>query len=109
MSEQEVKITSVAKTEDQKRVEAGKRLAMISKQAKERKMRQKIESEVEENNTGNLSNTYIFGLSGLVISIFGFNYTQKRFFLEEKQYKDEEEVVKTQTPPKRINNLDSFD
>ena len=38
MSE-EPKITSVEKTKDPRRVEAGKRLAMISKQAKERKAR----------------------------------------------------------------------
>ena len=47
MSE-ESKITSVVKTKDPRRVEAGKRLGMISKQAKERKaLREREASAVE--------------------------------------------------------------
>ena len=53
MSE-EPKITSVEKTKDPRRVEAGKRLGVISKQAKERKAREqseayKAEHDVEKN------------------------------------------------------------
>ena len=41
------KITSVVKTKDPRRVEAGKRLGMISKQAKERKLAQMREASAE--------------------------------------------------------------
>ena len=48
------KITSAVKTKDPRRVEAGKRLGMISKQAKERKAREQSEQnkavEVKEKN-----------------------------------------------------------
>ena len=47
MSE-ESKITSVVKTKDPRRVEAGKRLGMISKQAKERKLAQVREVSAAE-------------------------------------------------------------
>ena len=46
MSE-EPKITNVEKTKDPRRVEAGKRLGMISKQAKERKARERSEAASE--------------------------------------------------------------
>ena len=41
---QDGKITSVVKTKDPRRVEAGKRLGMISKQAKEKKLAQMREA-----------------------------------------------------------------
>ena len=44
MSE-ESKITSAVKVKDPRRVEAGKRLGMISKQAKERRARERSEAE----------------------------------------------------------------
>ena len=46
MSE-ESKITSVVKTKDPRRVEAGKRLGMISKQAKEKKLAQMREASAK--------------------------------------------------------------
>ena len=50
MSEESApKITATKKEKDPKRVEAGKRLPAISKAAKERKMRDKIESENSNN------------------------------------------------------------
>ena len=58
MSE-ESKITSVVKTKDPRRVEAGKRLGMISKQAKERKAlreREASAAEVKEENDDWFSN-----------------------------------------------------
>ena len=42
---QNEKITSAVKTKDPRRVEAGKRLGMISKQAKEKKLAQMRESD----------------------------------------------------------------
>ena len=44
------KITATKKEKDPKRVEAGRRLAAISKAAKERKMREKIVSERKQDN-----------------------------------------------------------
>ena len=44
-SEDSPKITTTKKEKDPKRVEAGKRLAAISKAARERKMRDKIQSK----------------------------------------------------------------
>ena len=41
---QNEKITSAVKTKDPRRVEAGKRLGMISKQAKEKKARECVKS-----------------------------------------------------------------
>ena len=54
---QDGKITSVVKTKDPRRVEAGKRLGMISKQAKEKKAlrereRLQNEQEVKQNKAG---------------------------------------------------------
>ena len=49
MSEDHPKITTVKKEKDPRRVEAGKRLASISKAARERKMREKILAESKQN------------------------------------------------------------
>ena len=79
------KITSVVKTKDPRRVEAGKRLGMISKQAKEKKLAQMREASAElkaskaENNW--FSNVFVnspvvgigfVGLVGLVL-YYGYN------------------------------------
>ena len=58
----------------------GKGLAAISKQTKEWKTREKIRNEMDEQNDSNWYNyIYIFGLMGVLISIAGLYYTQKRF------------------------------
>ena len=44
---EETKITTVNKVKDPKRVEQGKRLAAISREAKERKARERFEAEAE--------------------------------------------------------------
>ena len=46
---QNEKITSAVKTKDPRRVEAGKRLGMISKQAKEKKLAQMREASAKQN------------------------------------------------------------
>ena len=46
------KITAVKKEKDPNRVEAGKHFAAISKSAKEKKMREKIESEQNNSSVG---------------------------------------------------------
>lgn len=106
MSEEKPKIKIIQKTKDPKRVEARKRLTAISKQAKERKMRERIEEEKNvEQNDAKYDYTYIIGVSGLWVSLVCRYYTRKRFDLEEKEYKEEEQ----RNIPKQINNLDSFD
>ena len=84
MSE-ESKITSVVKTKDPRRVKAGKRLGMISKQAKERKAREQSErneaSEAENewfppiNSIG--SPVVGIGFVGLVGLALYFGYVKK--------------------------------
>ena len=79
------KITSVEKVKDPRRVEAGKRLGMISKQAKERKLAQvreaKSAAEAKEKNDDWFSNAFVsspvvgVGIAGLVglVLYFGYN------------------------------------
>ena len=85
MSE-ESKITSVVKTKDPRRVEAGKILGMISKQAKERKLAQVREAsaaEAKEKNDDWFPNTSIgspvvgIGFVGLVGLALYYAYVKK--------------------------------
>ena len=50
----------------------------------------------------NFNYTYIFGLTGLVVSIIGLYYTRKQFILEEKDYKNEEPAKPQSIPTKKI-------
>ena len=95
MSE-ESKITSVEKVKDPRRVEAGKRLGMISKQAKERKaLREREQSavEVKEKNNDWFSNTSIsspvvgIGFVGLVGLALYYTYNRVAPFGYVKKYK----------------------
>ena len=82
MSE-ESKITSVEKTKDPRRVEAGKRLGMISKQVKERKARERSEAEAKEKNNDWFPNASVsspvvgIGFVGLVGLALYFTYVKK--------------------------------
>ena len=83
MSE-ETKITSVVKTKDPRRVEAGKRLGMISKQAKERKAREQSKAEMKEKNDewfppiNSISSPVVgIGFVGLVGLALYFAYVKK--------------------------------
>ena len=80
------KITSVEKVKDPRRVEAGKRLGMISKQAKERKLAQVREqsgAEVKEKNDDWFPNASIsspvvgVGIAGLVGLALYYTYVKK--------------------------------
>ena len=80
------KITSVEKVRDPRRVEAGKRLGMISKQAKERKAlreREASAAEVKEKNDDWFSNAIVsspvvgIGFVGLVGLALYFGYNKK--------------------------------
>ena len=87
MSE-ESKITSVEKVKDPRKVEAGKRLGMISKQAKERKALREREQEVEQNKASKAENDWFsnafvnppvvgIGFVGLVGLALYFGYVKK--------------------------------
>lgn len=82
-SEESPRITKVKKEKDPKRVEAGKRLAPISKAAKVRKMCDKIETE-NKMDSGDLGINYglVFGLLGTLAGIGSLYYTRKEYNLK---------------------------
>ena len=117
MSEETPKITTTKKEKDPKRVEAGKWLAAICKAAKERKMREKIESEnKQENGSSDYSTNdgLVFGILGTVAAIGSLCYTReeyKRDTVKQETTREEPEikhVIKTDYRPPE-NNLDSFE
>ena len=69
---EEVKITSVEKVKDPKRVEAGKKLGTMSKQAKEKKASQKI--DVDEFQIPSIDPLAIVGVIGVVGAIVYYKY-----------------------------------
>ena len=78
------KITSVEKVKDPRRVEAGKRLGMISKQAKERKLAQVREASAAEAKEKNddwfppISSPVVgVGIAGLVGLALYYTYVKK--------------------------------
>ena len=105
---QDGKITSVVKTKDPRRVEAGKRLGMISKQAKEKKLAQMREQEVKQNKasvseTSNwFSNTLVsspvvsIGFVGLVGLVLYYGYNKKYKSLTSSSSLDNKDGSKTQ-------------
>ena len=78
MSEETPKITTTKKEKDPKRVEAGKRLAAISKAAKERKLREKIESE-NSNNDFNINYGLVFGFIATAVAITSLYYRREEY------------------------------
>ena len=130
---QNEKITSAVKTKDPRRVEAGKRLGMISKQAKEKKLAQMREISAKQNkaDVGEtsdwFSNTLVsspvvgigfVGLVGLVL-YYGYNKKYKTLALDDKhssgmQNSNPEPQVnpknKANPKPKRVyKELDTLD
>ena len=89
VANQSTEITTVEKTEkvkDARKVELGKRLAKISREAKERKARQKFEKEVKNDHeaanqkeiTDYIDFRYFIGGVGLVAGLGGWYYSYKR-------------------------------
>ena len=98
MNEEENKITSIVKTEKNPgRVAAGKRLAAISKEAKERKKLEREEATKESLNTDNSNNNVLVG--GLVVAMVLVGV----YFLWNKQGKpnDHEKVTIEEEPKPR--------
>ena len=122
MREETPKITIVKKEKDPKKVEAGKRLAAISKSTKERKIRKKMESgNKQENGSGDIGINYglLFGFLGTAVAIGSLYYTRKDYEREAKKL----ETIKEEAEPEpknieiernvkmktRNNHLDTFD
>ena len=75
-TEDALKIIKEKKEKDPKRIEAGKRLASISKAAEERKMREKIESE-NSNGDFNINYGLVFGFTGTAVAIAPLYYKRE--------------------------------
>ena len=124
MSE-ESKITSVEKVKDPRRVEAGKRLGMISKQAKERKLAQVREASAAEAKEKNddwfppisspVVGVGIAGLVGLALYFGLKRYTYvKKYKTSASDTKDgpgtQNSNPENETKPKRVyKELDTLD
>lgn len=117
-AEETPKITKEKKEKDPKRVEAGKRLAAICKAAKEKKMRDKIESE-NSNNDFNINYGLVFGFIGTAVAIASLFYRREEYKREtlkpvvinrveqEKEPKHVETIKPTKKQPEII--LDSLE
>ena len=77
-TEETPKITIEKKEKDPKRIEAGKRLAAISKAAKERKMLDKIESE-NSNGDFNINYGLVFNFIGTAVAIASLYYKREEY------------------------------
>ena len=112
------KITKEKKEKDPKRVEAGKRLAAISKATKEKKMPDKIESE-NSNNDLNINYGLVFGFIGTAVAIASLYYRREEYKREtlkpvvinrveqEKEPKHVETIKSTKKQPEIIlDNLE---
>ena len=78
MSE-ETKITSAEKSKDPKRIEAGKKLGAISRQAKEKKASvRKVESEFQISNLANVDPLTAIGVVGVVGMVAYYGYYRNR-------------------------------
>ena len=117
------KITSVEKVKDPRRVEAGKRLGMISKQAKERKaLREREQSAVkakEKNDDwfppiGSIGSPVVgIGFVGLVGLALYYAYNKKYKTVSGNtvsHVKTEEDESSSEAKPKRVyKELDTLD
>ena len=120
---QNEKITSAVKTKDPRRVEAGKRLGMISKQAKERKARELKQNKavkVKEKNDDwfpPISSPVVgIGFVGLVGLALYYGYIKKYKTVSDDDSQDESashvktEEATSKTKPKRMyKELDTLD
>ena len=111
----DIKITTVEKVKDPKRVEAGKKLAAMSKQAKEKKaahnnttLKEVVTDEFSFPNVDPLVAVGVVGLAALVV-YYKFIKTQQSIENSEpstseanKSVKPKENTQNTQPKPKRV-------
>ena len=112
----EVKITSVEKAKDPKRVEAGKKLGAMSRQAKEKKASQKID-DIEEFRTPSIDSINplaVVGVVGVVGVIVYYKYFSNKDVVvdgsEKPKSKNPTRVSpKEEKPTPKRRELDSLD
>ena len=108
MSNEENKITTVEKTitkvKDPRKVELGKRLAKISKEAKLRK-KQRLQMEEEKNKEilDYIDFRYVVGGVMLLVAVGGLYFVYKK---DKREIKEEKviEVEENKSPVKKNNN-----
>ena len=111
---EEVKITSVEKVKDPKRVEAGKKLGAMSKQAKEKKASQKIDvDEFQTPSINSIDPLAVLGVVGVVGAIVYYKYFSNKdaVVVVESKSKDPTPVSQEKqrkSEPKR-RELDTLD
>ena len=107
MSEEQVKIKVTSdKPKDPKKVEAGKRLGALSKELRERKMRERIQAE--DNNY----KMYVLTVVSVVVAIIGVVFTIKSYWFQTCPNPPNPKEVAQPTPPKkpsRPSNLITLD
>ena len=107
------KITSVEKVKDPKKVEAGKKLAAMSKQAKERKAAERLTQKIsdEEFQIPSINPLAVVGVVGVVGVAVYYRYFYKSEKLEGMKLEDE--VVESEDKPEykspKRKELDTLD
>ena len=112
ITEEQPKITTVKKLKDPRRVEAGKRLAEISKRAKEDKLRKRIESENEQRSKEegwSISYGHMLGLVGTACAIGALYYARRSDNREAKRLEatreEPEHVVINRSHDQKLDSL----
>ena len=99
--EEEPKITTVQKVKNPKRVEQGRRLAAISREAKARKAEER--KKLEEECTGNANLLYV---SVGVLGVIGLGYGTYSFLCKKEEPQQEQPQQEKQ--PEQKNNFDDL-
>ena len=100
--------SKAAKVKDPRKVELGKRLAKISREAKERKARQRSEAETEAVNQREITDyidfKYFIGGVGLVVALGGLYCSYKK---DKREIREEKEIVNKleHSEKEKINNV----
>ena len=108
---EEVKITSVEKVKDPKRVEAGKKLGAMSKQAKEKKASEKLlqRMSVDEFQIPSINPLAVFGVVGVVGVVVYYKYFSDNNKSEFKNLEPVESTPTTSSPKPKRRELDTLD
>ena len=108
---EEVKITSVEKVKDPKRVEAGKKLGAMSKQAKEKKAIEKLSQkiDVDEFQIPSIDPLAIVGVIGVVGAIVYYKYFSNKDAVVVGESKSEEDPTPVSSEKPKRRELDTLD
>ena len=110
---EEVKITSVEKAKDPKRVESGKKLGAMSRQAKEKKASQKIDvEEFQIPSIDSVNPLAVVGVVGVVGAIVYYKYFNNKNVVDESKSEDPTPTPvspKEEKPTPKRRELDTLD